>query len=319
MHTHHSHSGDYVAHAADTLEGVTGKALEMGFETFCMTEHMPRLQNKFIYPEESELNYTIESMEQLFDRYYTHARQIQKQNLARGSQTRFLVGFEVEGINDEHIEYSAQLMKKYNGDMCVGSVHFVKEIPIDFDRPRWEQALAACHGSIRELFHEYFKLQYKVISRLKPMVVGHLDLVRLYARDDDFDETTGKAYKDIEIARDWPEVWAQVIANLEFVRGYGGLVELNSAAIRKGWSSPYPQLDLAQLVIKHCDARFCFSDDAHSIAQVGLNYHKVLEYAADALHLQRIYYLDYVKEGEVAVKTVGIEEVRRSAFWAQYY
>lgn len=317
MHSHHSHSGDYVAHATDTLEGITARAIEMGFETFCLTEHMPRIDSKYLYPEEIEQNFTLETLEQKFDNYYAHAKKLQKEKRDNGCKTHFLVGLEVEGINDAHIEHTAKILEKYDVDMIVGSVHFVNEVPIDFDRANFERA-RYLSGGVRALFKDYFELQYNVLSKLQPIVVGHFDLIRLFCSDDDFDRTTGLKIKDLDLQKDWPDIYGLITRNLRFIKSYGGIVEVNSAAIRKGWTTPYPKLDVAQAVIKYCDGRFCLSDDSHAISQVGLNYHKVKRYVIDELKLQQIYYLDLDDSGKTVVKSKPIDEFDQSEFWEQY-
>lgn len=317
MHSHHSHSGDYVAHATDTLEGIADRAIEMGFETFCLTEHMPRIDSKFLYPEEIEQNYGIETLETNFDKFYHHAKRLQKEKTKSGCKTHFLVGLEVEGIDEAHIEFAAQILEKYNIDMTVGSVHFVKQIPIDFNRENWELAKDRC-GGIRGLFKEYFELQYKVLTKLKPLVVGHFDLIRLFSDDDDLDETTGLTLGQIELVQDWPEIWDLITRNLIFINSYGGIIEFNSAAIRKGWTTPYPKMDICQAVIQYCGSRFCLSDDSHAIAQVGLNYHKVKEYVNE-LKLKKLFYLDFDSaSGKIEIKEKPVDDFNSSEFWSQY-
>lgn len=320
MHTHHSHSGEYVAHGSDTLKAVTDRAIEMGFEVFCMTEHMPRLVDKFIYPEEHERKYTVKELKQNFANYCNHAKRIQRGKLAERCGTKFLVGLEVEGIDADHIEYTAGIRAEYDIDMVVGSVHFLREVPIDWDREELVRLKDLC-GGWRPMMLEYFQLQHKVIDGLHPEVVGHFDLIRLFTQDDDEDETTGKTLQQIDVEHDWPDVWDQIKKNLELVRSYGGLIELNSSAIRKKWNSPYPKLDLAEAVKRFCDGRFCLSDDSHCVAQVGQNYHKVLDYVVNDLKLDKLYYLDVdFRSGErvVSVKEKCIDDVQSSVFWAQY-
>jgi histidinol-phosphatase (PHP family) len=68
--------------------------------------------------------------------------------------------------------------------------------------------------------------------------------------------------------------------------------------------------------------RFTLSDDAHAAAQVGLNYHRIVEYA-ESLGMTELYYLEKLPMGEIAVdvldacavRRVGLEEVRQEKFW----
>jgi histidinol-phosphatase (PHP family) len=318
MHSHHSHSGDYVAHASDTLETITDRAVALKFDTFCLTEHMPRLHSEFLYPEEIDQQFTVETLVENFDRYYTHAIELQKRHFKDNTGTKFLVGMEVEGLDLEHIKHTSEIRKKYDLDLVVGSVHYVKNIPIDFDRESFLKARDASGGDFHSLFKEYFELQYLVLTEIKPEVVGHFDLIRLFVSDDDVDSITGKRVNDIDLETDWPDIWRLVTRNLEFVKSYGGLIELNSAAIRKGWVTPYPKLDIARAVIKYCDGKFCLSDDCHSIAQVGLNYDKVLTYLDRDLKLDKIWYLDVeYQQGEKKIisKSVSLDDVKNSRFF----
>jgi histidinol-phosphatase (PHP family) len=49
----HSHSGQFCpGHAKDQLEEVIQCAISQGMRLFALTEHMPRNDNKDLYPEE---------------------------------------------------------------------------------------------------------------------------------------------------------------------------------------------------------------------------------------------------------------------------
>jgi len=67
MQSHHSHSGghssspiylrgnlitEFCAHAVDSLEDVILEAIRQKFDTFALTEHMPRDQSGDLYPDE---------------------------------------------------------------------------------------------------------------------------------------------------------------------------------------------------------------------------------------------------------------------------
>ncbi|ABN67582.2 histidinolphosphatase [Scheffersomyces stipitis CBS 6054] len=319
MHSHHSHSGDYVAHAVDSLDSIVQLAHSRGFTIFCLTEHMPRLDSKFIYPEEYDLKYTVTDLSDTFVRYLAHAAKLQLHY--RKTTLKILVGYEVEGINEAHIEYSKQVMETNKNivNMTVGSVHHVHEIPIDFDVESWLQARnATTEKTTRALYRDYFSLQGKVIARLQPTVVGHFDLIRLFSPQNEIDPSTGKKLEDVDIQIDWPEVWNLIVENIKRVKSYGGLFELNSSAIRKGWNTPYPKKDIAEAIIQYGGARFCLSDDSHGLKQVGLNYHKVWQYITDTLKLDTIYSLDLDEKNNTIVVAHSVEILSDSQFWNHY-
>ncbi|GBL51657.1 hypothetical_protein [Candidozyma auris] len=313
MHSHHSHSGDYVEHASGTLEQMVATAKEKGFVQYCLTEHMPRLQDKYLYPEEIDKGMTIDSLNERFEKYLKHAKEIQERENA-GNTIKIIIGLEVEGIDEAHIKMVERYRPHVN--MCVGSVHFVKGIPIDFDEQNWRKAREACGGSTRELYKEYYELQYKVLKMLKPEVVGHFDLIRLF-RVNDLDETTGKMLSDVNIQNEWPDVWQLIERNVKFAISYGALFELNSAALRKGWDSPYPKSDIC-LLIKNLAGKFCLSDDSHKYEQIGLNYHKAWEYLKSTIKSDFVYHLDLDIQRKIVVQESDVNVLSKSPFWDQY-
>lgn len=313
MHSHHSHSGDYISHADGSLEEMVATAKSRGFSHFCLTEHMPRLSDDYLYPEEKDKNYTQEDLSANFQRYLVHAREIQKRENQEGT-IKILVGYEVEGIDDAHIEAAKSYSK--DTDMCVGSVHYVNHIPIDFNRELWLKARETAGGTSRALYKAYFELQYNVIVNLKPMVIGHFDLIRLFDPKES-DPTTGKAFEDLNIEKDWPDVWALIERNVKYVVEYGGLFEINAASIRKGWATPYPQADISQAIIS-LGGKFCLSDDSHAYVQVGLNFHKAWDYVVNTLKLDYIYHLDLLEDGTVTVVTNSVSTISKLSFWKQY-
>lgn len=48
----HSHSGQFCKHAFSTLEDVVLRVLDVGFEHYGLSEHMPRFLPEDLYEEE---------------------------------------------------------------------------------------------------------------------------------------------------------------------------------------------------------------------------------------------------------------------------
>jgi histidinol-phosphatase (PHP family) len=151
------------------------------------------------------------------------------------SQIRLPIGFESEWIRPSSLGLIQTLQKKNQFDFFVGSVHHVHTIPIDFDRALYENARNKSGGSDEKLFEDYFDAQYEMLQALEPPIVGHFDLIRLFSEDPE------------RSMKQWDGVWSRVLRNLHFVANYGGILELNSSALRKGMSEPYPQVDICKV------------------------------------------------------------------------
>lgn len=117
----------------------------------------------------------------------------------------------------------------------MGSIHHLHTVPIDFDQPMYEQARELAGGTDERLFEDYFDAQFDMLQQLQPLVVGHFDLIRL--KSDDME----RSFKT------WPGVWKRILRNLDLVASYGGMLELNGAALRKGMSEPYPKAEICQV------------------------------------------------------------------------
>lgn len=229
-YSHHSHSGQFCGHAKDTLEDVIQAAIAKGFHTFALTEHIPRPPEDF-YPEEAD-SHTEESLAKLFDAFIVETNRLRD---VYSDKIEILIGFESEWIRPSTLHIIRSIRKKHTFDFFMGSVHHTHTIPIDFDRAMYEQAREKAGGTDERLFEDYFDSQYEMLQALNPPVVGHFDLIRLLSdhRDAEFQGMIG--------------VWEKIQRNLEYIASYGGLLELNSAGLRKGLAEPYPCRSICQV------------------------------------------------------------------------
>jgi len=151
------------------------------------------------------------------------------------SQIKILVGFEIDWIRPSSLTLIQRSLARFPFEFFVGSVHHVHTIPIDYDRAMYVQARDAAGGTDERLFEDYFDAQLDMLKQLKPLVVGHFDLIRLKSDDPERSFTQ------------WPGVWKKILRNLDFIAAYGGMLELNSAALRKGMSEPYPKAEICKV------------------------------------------------------------------------
>lgn len=282
MHSHHSHSGEFCKHASSTLNEVLARAYELNFTHFHLSEHVPRFRNQDLYPEEEEAGFTPVELEKQFRSYLAKAREMQSLYLSKERPMHVLVGCETENIvTPDSLDQltdilgtagRASIPPPFVGvgtvDYIVGSVHHVYEVPIDFDKPTFEKAV--CKGGHPVLLSSYLDAQYEVMQRLRPEVIGHMDLFRLFDPDapwiPDASTSEGKTILD------------KMERNVRFAASYGALFEANSSAFRKGWRhETYPGHVFLQK-IKAMKGRIALSDDSHGTGQVALNFARLRSY-----------------------------------------
>ncbi|KAI1775469.1 histidinol-phosphatase [Hypoxylon cercidicola] len=262
--TMHSHSGQFCpGHAKDQLEDIIKHAISMGYTTMGLTEHMPRTSLEDLYPE--ELDDPEASLAALLPRHAAYLEEARRLQAKYASQLHILIGFEGEFPRAGYGALVASLAADPRVDYFVGSLHHIGAVPVDYDGAYYARAVAAA-GTEEAAHARYYDQQHAMLTALRPRVVGHFDLVRLLssapARD---------------VRAEWPAVWARVARNLAVVAAYGGWLECNTSALRKGLAEPYPGRQIAEEWIR-LGGKFTLSDDSHGIAQVGTNYARALDF-----------------------------------------
>lgn len=152
-----------------------------------------------------------------------------------GSQINMPIGFEGEWIQSSTLPLIQKALEEYPVEFFIGSIHHTLSIPIDFDRATYETARARAGGTDELLFGAYFDEQFDMLNAVKPPIVGHFDLIRLFSDHPN------------ESMKRFPTVWDKALRNLRFIAAYGGILELNSSSLRKGMNEPYPKADLCQV------------------------------------------------------------------------
>ncbi|KAJ3165118.1 histidinolphosphatase [Geranomyces variabilis] len=288
----HSHSGQHCLHAKGKLEEVVLRAIELGFHTYGLSEHVPRSRMQDLYPEEAAL--TCADLMRTFKEYAVEARHLQAKY---ADSITLLVGAETELIHSATLDELDQLRAAVPLDYLVGSVHHVAGYPLDFDVPRYREAEAACGGA-EGLFSAYFDAQEKMLRRVQPLVVGHFDLVRLFNPHHTLSE----------------DIWTRIRRNVDTILEYGGLVEINSRAWKKGLQDAYPQRDILQYMMTR-GVKFTLSDDSHGPADVGMHYDKLHSYLVE-MDIMTVYRPIRAPDGTVT--TQAVENVLQDPFWAAF-
>ncbi|RKP03697.1 hypothetical protein CXG81DRAFT_29197 [Caulochytrium protostelioides] len=301
MLTLHCHSGEFCAHASGTLAETVAAAAAQGFRVLGLSEHVPRTADADLYPEERAASLTVDDLARRFDAYVAAARRHQHAlpsgdaSAAAPPAMLILVGCETELIRPSDLALARALAERHRLDYLVGSVHHVYGVPIDFDAAGLDQAeacaeqrrrtLAASAGrsdvddlsdaaadATEQLFMDYFDAQQTMLETLRPTVVAHFDLIRLFR----------------PAAPLTPRVWRRVRRNAAWIAAHDMLVEINSRALKKGLADPYPMGDVAR-VLRDAGCRFTLADDSHGADQIGLGYDAAWAYVR-RLGLTRLWY-----------------------------
>ncbi|KAJ1943553.1 hypothetical protein EC988_006207 [Linderina pennispora] len=130
----------------------------------------------------------------------------------------------------------------------------------------YEQIVAKYNGDRTAVFRRYFELQYQMLQALQPTVVGHFDLVRIFHPRDQPDPLLA----DEAVRR-------LAVRNIEYIVSYGGVVEVNSRAWKKGLRDAYPQRDLLREILAR-RGRITLSDDSHGGSDVAMHYDRLYAY-----------------------------------------
>jgi len=286
---HGGHSGQFCSHAKDRLEDIVLRAIELGFTHYGLSEHSPRLSTSELFPAEMEGG--VEALQRAFREYVTEARALQERYADR---IEILVGYETEKLPQPHWESVMLGLREEHGfDYCVGSVHDVSGRWVDVSEED-TRALAESRGGREALQAEYFDSLAELVDRLKPEVVGHIDLIRKF---DGMDAQFGA------------DVFQHIERALEAVAQAGSRLDVNCGAFRRGLSPVYP-LPAILGRAREMGIGVTLGDDGHGVATVGVGLDESMRVIAaagyDAVdHLER-------RDGAVRWVSAPIETVAPS-------
>lgn len=248
---HGGHSQAYCDHAETPLRTMLETAVARGFHTYGLSEHAPRVEDRLLYPEEREMGWDVDTLEDNFDRYAKESTAVVEDFADRLVVLR---GFETEAAPaSRYVSLMRHYRERYGFDYIVGSVHHIDDELLDRTPEEYAQ-LVDKHGGIERFATAYYAQVAEMVAALRPEVVAHLDLIRKFA----------KPYGSL----DTPAIRKPVGEALEVVREHDGIIDVNTAGYRKGLGTPYPDGWIVDLA-RDMGIGFCFGDDSHSARDVG--------------------------------------------------
>ena len=255
---HGGHSGQFCNHANNTLEEIVLTYIREGYPWVGITEHMPPVSDAFVYPEERRAGLNTASLTRRFAEYITTCRRLQTRY---AKDIQIFVGFESETYSGS-LDLAKTLIQRFSPDYVVGSAHHVADIPFDYSKKYYHMAADHC-GGIDGLYQAYFDQQLEMINILKPRVVGHLDIIRIY--DPNYRSRLAE-----------PAIWEKIIRNLERIKQLDLILDFNLRPLSRGESEPYLS---APILEKACAMGIAVvpGDDSHGIADIGTTMHQAID------------------------------------------
>ncbi len=252
---HGGHSGQFCDHAKDSLEEIINAYIDKGFTWVGITEHTPAISEAVLDPWQKKSGVTPESLYMTFTDYFSTCRQLQKKYR---DKIEILAAMEIETYQG-YEKFVPELVSEFSPDYFVGSVHFLNNICFDYSQTEYAKA-AESTGGINHLYLHYFDRQLEMIELLKPAVVGHFDLIRIF----------DPHYKKRLLQ---PEIMARITRNLEVIQKHDLILDFNLRALLKGADEPYISKPILELA-KEMEIAIVPGDDAHAVNDVGANMDK---------------------------------------------
>ena len=255
---HGGHSGQYCNHAKDLLEDIILRYIELGFTKVGITEHVPPINDHFLYPDEKVLNLTVDDLQKRFKDYFKNLKNLKKKY---SSKIKIFVGMETES-NADYIHQIKNLISRFQPDYIVGSMHHIDGDCFDYSKTDYDKIASTC-GSYEAMYERYFDLQYEMIKTVKPFVVGHFDLIRIY------DEN----YKKRLLL---PQIAQKIERNLNLINSLNLVMDFNLRPCAKGGKEPYITGSILRRA-KEMGIRVVPGDDSHGVNEVGGHIDKAIE------------------------------------------
>ncbi len=260
LHGGHTTAVDGRARPRDMVEA----AERAGFEIYGLSEH-------FYRPRDPRFRYSFELESSDWGRsgWPAFAAEVlaEKERCRAEGGPTVLLGAEVEYLPG-FAEWTERELAKWPIDYRVLSVHFFNAdgefVPFDLSPKHWGYVAERC-GGVVQLFARYFDQILEALSWDVADVLGHVDLIKIYA--------------DGPVSH--PEIDARLDRIAERCAETGAVLDLNARGLVKPCGEVYPSIDILRRA-RAAGVDLVPGDDSHAPDQVGLNLDRALEHARRA-------------------------------------
>ena len=168
-----------------------------------------------------------------------------------------------------------------NFEYVIGSSHAVKAkdgkfYVVDYSSQALSQSIEqGFNNDPMEFAREYYSQFYKFVQKIKPDIVGHIDLLCKFNSKGEFFNVQSNEYKTIALDA------------LDEILKTDSVIEVNTGAISRGYTTaPYPDIFLLKRILEK-NGRIIITTDTHCASTVDF----------------------YAKEAQELVKSIGFKSI----------
>jgi histidinol-phosphatase (PHP family) len=242
------HSHNKFCDGSDEPLKYAEEAERLGFAAYGFSSHAPvGFETDWCLPDSK------------FEEYLTVIKNIKelyrsKMQIYLGLEVDFIPGF---AGRSKHLVRNTQL------DYYIGSVHFVDQFEdgtywnIDTSYELFLKGLSEIFkGDFRMASTRFFEITRQMLEEDKPVIIGHLDKIKIYNKTGNFFNENEKWYKD------------QVDLTIDTIKRIGGIVEINTRGYYK-YQQPdlYPGFWIVEKLAKR-GIPLMINSDSHTPAEI---------------------------------------------------
>ena len=270
MHLTNLHTHTTYCDGQNSAEEMIQAAIKCGFQSIGISTHGPvQFENDWNIKNEDIEKY-MDEINRLKEKY-------------KGYICVFL-GMELDyipsiGFDEKNRELIDRL------DYYIGSVHHMGWLNsdsmwiVDWDIEELMEGISkSFNGSIRSTVEAYYNLIVEMAVNFEPPIIGHLDLIKKFNKEQSlFDER-----------EDWYKTC--VINCLEVIKDTDSILEINTSDMSKGYiNEQYPSNFILKL-IKEMNIPIMINSDAHDIGNLDYKFNEMYKLIR-SLGFERVSYL----------------------------
>ena len=235
------------AFTAANAERYREVAAERGIEELGVAEHIYRFTAALdVWTHPLWVKHAVDDL----DAYCSFVRE--ETDLKLGIEADFIPGRE---------EQMRALLEQREWDYVVGSIHFLSEGALDYDKyDVWNSGRSPDH-----VWRTYFEWLGELAASGMYDVLAHPDLVKHWGQQRPWPEKDLRFYYDIA---------------MEKIAESGIAVEVSTAGLRKPVGEIYPASGFLEMVVDAGNP-IALSSDAHTVEQLGYGYEDAVKFLAD--------------------------------------